>query len=259
MPGTIETSLADGIFRIVITDPERMNAMTPALGDALLAALLRAESEARVAILSGAGKGFCAGGNLKDVMNDPVSLADGGAMLERHYHPMIRAIRDLKIPLITAVRGPAIGFGGSLALLGDVIVASDTAFFSLSFRRVGLVPDGAAPFVLARAAGRVRAMEMMLLAESLTAAKASEWGLVTRVVADDQLEATVDAIAADLAVGAPIAIAQIRKMAWTALEGTLDDTLALEVTAQRCAVASSDFREGVQAFIEKRPAVFTGQ
>lgn len=259
MTGTIETSCANGIFRIVINDPARLNAMTPALADTVHAQLLRAEAEARVVILGGAGKAFCAGANLADVMSDPDALADGGSVLEHHYNPLVRTIRDLKIPLITAVRGATVGIGASLALLGDIIVASETAYFLQSFRRVGLVPDGGAPFILARAAGRVRAMEMMLLAERLTATKALEWGLVTRVVADDQLETAVDAIAAELATGAPFAIGQIRKMAWAALQSSLDDALDLETRTQRDAVATHDFREGVQAFIEKRPAVFTGQ
>lgn len=258
MAGTIETSLTNGIFRIVLNDPARLNAMTPALADMLRTQLLRAETEARVVILAGAGKAFCSGANLADVMNDRQALADGGVVLECHYNPLVRTIRDLRIPLITAIRGAAAGVGASLALLGDIIVASETAYFVQSFRRVGLVPDAGAPFILSRAAGRVRAMEMMLLAEKLTASNALAWGLVTRVVADDQLEASVDAIAAELATGAPFAMGQIRKLAWAAIQSSLDDALDLEVDAQRRAVATNDFREGIQAFMEKRPPVFTG-
>lgn len=259
MVGTIETSNADGIYRILLNDPARLNAMTPALADELRSALGRAENEARVVVLSGAGKAFCAGANLADVMNDPEAVADGGAMLERHYNPLVRTIRDLKIPLITAVRGASVGVGASLALIGDIIVASETAYFLQSFRRIGLVPDGGAPFILARAAGRVRAMEMMLLAEKVPAAKALEWGLVTRVVADDQLEPTVNAVAAELATGATFAIGQLRKLAWSAVENSLDTSLDLEVAAQRGAAATDDFTEGVKAFIEKRPPTFSGR
>src|SRR3546814_18640471 len=116
MAGTIETSCANGIFRIVINDPERLNAMTPALADTVHAQLLRAQAEARVVVLGGAGKAFCAGANLADVMSDPDTLADGGSVLEHHYNPLVRTIRDLKIALITSVRGEAVGIGASLAL-----------------------------------------------------------------------------------------------------------------------------------------------
>jgi enoyl-CoA hydratase/carnithine racemase len=258
MPGSIETSISGGICRIVISDPERLNAMTPALADKLRAQLEQAEKEARVAILTGAGQAFSAGANLGDVMGDPAALADGGMVLERHYNPLVRAIRDLKIPLITAVRGAAAGVGASLALLGDIIVASETAFFIQSFRRVGLVPDGGAPFTLVRSVGRVRAMEMMLLAEKVTAAQALAWGLVTRVVPDERFDEAVAALAAELASSAPFSVAQIRKMTWSALTSGLDEALDLEVVTQRRAVATGDFREGVQAFIEKRPAIFGG-
>ena len=142
MVGTIDTNLTDGVFRITLNDPARLNAMTPALADELRAQLVRAQGEARVIVLSGAGKAFCAGANLADVMNDPAAAADGGIMLEQHYNPLVRTIRDLEIPLITAVRGAAVGVGASIALLGDIIVASETAYFLQSFRRIGLVPDG---------------------------------------------------------------------------------------------------------------------
>jgi enoyl-CoA hydratase/carnithine racemase len=254
----IEASISGGICRLVISDPERLNAMTPALADELRAQLLRAEEEARVVVLSGAGKAFSAGANLGDVMADPEALADGGMVLERHYNPLVRTIRDLKIPLITAVRGAAAGVGASLALLGDIIVVGESAYFIQSFRRIGLVPDGGVPFTLARSAGRVRAMEMMLLAEKLPAEKALEWGLVTRVVPDDKLDETVLTLADELAASAPFSVAQIRMMTWSALSSTLDDALDLEVAAQRRAVATNDFREGVRAFIEKRPAIFGG-
>lgn len=259
MTGSIDTSLNDGVFRIVLNDPARLNAMTPTLADELRGQLIRAGSEARVVVLMGSGKAFCAGANLADVMNDPEAAADGGVMLERHYNPLVRTIRDLPIPLITAVRGAAVGVGASLALLGDIIIASETAYFLQSFRRIGLVPDGGSAFILSRAAGRVRAMELMLLAEKLPAGKALEWGLVTRVVADEELETRVDALAAELASGATFAIGRIRKLAWAAVEAGLDDVLDLEVEAQRAAAATHDFSEGVRAFVEKRPPAFTGR
>lgn len=223
--------------------------MTPTLADTLRMKLLRAENEARVVILEGAGEAFCAGANLSDLINDPELLADGGLVLKRHYNPLVRAIRDLRIPLITAVRGAAAGFGASIALLGDIIVASETAYFVQSFRHVGLVPNGGLPFILSRAAGRVRAMELMLLAEKLKASDALAWGLVTRVVAENPLDPTVETIAQDLAAGAPFSIGQTCKLAWAATQSSLDDALDLEVETQRRAVATNDFQVSVRAFI----------
>ncbi|MGE0596165.1 MAG: enoyl-CoA hydratase-related protein [Hyphomonadaceae bacterium] len=259
MLGSIESSLSAGVLRLTISDPERLNAMTPALADDLRAKLQAIGDEVRVVALAGAGKHFCSGANLADVLADPEARADGGAMLERHYNPLIQTIRNLPVPLITSVRGAAVGVGASLALSGDLIIASDTAYFLQAFRRIGLAPDGGAPFILTQAIGRVRALELMLLAEKLSAQRALEWGLVTRVAADDQLDATVDALAKEMAEGASFALGKIRQMAWAATQSSLDQALALEVEVQRAAAATADFQEGLAAFLEKRPARFIGR
>ncbi len=150
------------------------------------------------------------------------------------------------------------GIGASLALAADLIVAGDTAYFLEAFRRIGLVPDGGSTYLLTRAVGRVRAMEMMLLGEKLSAAKALEWGLINRVVPDAQVEDTAFALAAELAKGPTKALGLIRQIAWKATDTDLATALQTERDAQRQSGRSADFREGVTAFLEKRPAKFTG-
>lgn len=259
MSGSIESSLSEGVLRLTISDPERLNAMTPALADDLRHKLQAIGDDVRVVVLTGAGKHFCSGANLADVMADPEAKADGALVLERHYNPLILAIRDLRVPLITAVRGAAAGVGASLAFSGDLIVAGDSAYFLQAFRRIGLTPDGGASFILTQAVGRVRALELMLLAEKLPAARALEWGLVTRVVADEALDETVNTLARELADGATIAMAGIRKLAWAATQSDLEQALAFEAQTQRSAAATEDFKEGLAAFLEKRPPRFTGR
>jgi 2-(1,2-epoxy-1,2-dihydrophenyl)acetyl-CoA isomerase len=163
------------------------------------------------------------------------------------------------VPLISAVRGAAAGVGASIALSADIIVAGQGAYFLQAFRRIGLVPDGGSTFLLTRAIGRVRAMEMMLLAERIPAPKAMEWGLITRLVADDAVETEALRLAAELAAGPTVAIGLIRKAAWAAAEtGGFQDALNTERNLQRKCGSTADFREGVNAFLEKRTAQFKG-
>lgn len=259
MSGSIEVELSGGILSLTISDPGRLNALTPALTDDLRLRLEELDPGVRVVILSGAGKHFSSGANLADVLADPEARTDGGAMLERHYNPLMRAIRSLPVPLITKVKGAAVGVGAALACCGDIIVAGESTYFLQAFRRIGLAPDGGAPFILTQAVGRVRALEMMLLAEKLPAAKALEWGLVTRVTPDDDVDATVDALAKEMAQGASFALGKIRQLAWAATSSSFDEALDLEVTTQRAAAASEDFNEGLAAFIEKRAPQFKGR
>lgn len=171
----------------------------------------------------------------------------------------MRQIRDLRRPLITQVNGAAVGVGASLALLGDIIIAGSSAYFLQAFRKIGLVPDGGAAFLLAKSAGRVRAMEAMLLAERIPAEKALEWGLVTRVVQDEVLNAVVGECAAELAKGPAFAMQSIRRLAWRALHSDFDQILDCERNLQREAASTSDFKEGVAAFAERRAPVFKSQ
>ncbi|WP_211100621.1 enoyl-CoA hydratase-related protein [Acuticoccus sediminis] len=241
-----------------LNDPATMNAVTEDIGRALLKAFQAAAKSSRAVVLAGGERAFCSGAKLtgESTMGQPGH--DTGAALERTYNPLMQAIRDLPIPFVTAVRGAAAGVGASLAMSGDIIVAGRSAYFLEAFARIGLVPDGGATWMLTRAVGRVRAMEMMLLAEKIPAEKAHDWGLVTRVVDDDAVEATALEIADRLAAGPSRALGLIRHAAWTACESSFDDALARERAFQREAGSHPDFVEGVAAFKEKRPARFGG-
>ena len=167
-------------------------------------------------------------------------------------------IRDLPVPFVTAVNGPAAGVGCSLALMGDLIVASRSAYFLQAFRRIGLVPDGGSTYLLTRMVGRARAMEMTLLGEKLPAETAFAWGLINRLVEPDDLIPTARGLAADLASG-PGSLSLIRRLIWQAEDTAWGEQLDAERRAQAQAGASADFAEGVRAFLEKRPARFSGQ
>jgi 2-(1,2-epoxy-1,2-dihydrophenyl)acetyl-CoA isomerase len=168
-------------------------------------------------------------------------------------------LKALPMPFITAVNGAAAGIGCSFALAGDIVLASEKAFFLQAFRQVGLVPDGGAAYLLTRAAGRVRAMEMMLLGERIPAQKALEWGLVNRVLPSAELEAGALALARDLAAGPTKGLAAIRALCWDALETDYKSQLERERVLQREAGLTADHREGVRAFFEKRPPRFEGR
>ena len=255
----ITYAVTDAVARIALNDPKTMNAATEAMGHELVDALDRAAKEARAVLLTGEGRGFCSGANLSgavSLLEDP--MRDVGGQLARAFNLVLMAIKHMEQPVVTAVRGPAAGFGAGLAAAGDIVLMSETGFFYLAFRQVGLVPDGGASYLLSRSVGRVRAMQLMLLGEQLPAAKALEWGLATRVVADDALDETAWEIARELASG-PRSLGIIKRMAWDALDVGFETALDMERRGQRDAGRTEDFVEGVRAFREKRPPVFTGR
>jgi 2-(1,2-epoxy-1,2-dihydrophenyl)acetyl-CoA isomerase len=176
-----------------------------------------------------------------------------------HFSPIMLAIKNLPVPIVTAVNGAAAGIGCAIALAGDMIVASDRAYFLQAFRRIALVPDGGSAFLLTRGAGRARTMEMMLMGEKLPAQKALEWGLVNRVVPHEELQSSALALAAELAAGPSSVLRMIRKMCWDSLDSSFDDQIAAERDLQRIAGRTADHREGITAFLEKRPAAFVGK
>ena len=241
-----------------LNDPATLNALTMPLVDALHDAVRKAATEARAMLLCGAGRGFCSGANLTATAPNANEPRDAGAALEHHINPLIQTLRDLPIPWVSAVQGAAAGVGASLALSADIIVAGENAYFLQAFRRIGLIPDGGATWLLSQAVGRVRAMELMLLGEKLPADKARAWGLINRVVPDDQIQDAAMAIATDLAAGPTRALALIRRAAWAATASDLDTALQTERSLQTEAGHTADFAEGVRAFFEKRPAQFTG-
>jgi 2-(1,2-epoxy-1,2-dihydrophenyl)acetyl-CoA isomerase len=174
------------------------------------------------------------------------------------FHPLVRRLRNLDVPLITAVNGPAAGAGMSLALLGDLILCARSAYFLQAFRRIGLVPDCGATWLLPRLVGRARAVELSLLGEKLPAATALAWGLVSRVYDDEALISETMKLARELAGGPTCALGLTRKLYWESEDNSFEEQIDLEQRLQRIAGSTKDFREGVQAFLEKRPAVFRG-
>lgn len=258
MTDLVMTESHGEVALIRLNDEPSLNAMSLAMADGLRAAIGAAAKDYRAIVLTGTGRGFCSGANLAAGRNLPAEERDLGNGLRDHANPLMLAIRDLAVPLITAVNGAAAGIGASLGLAGDLIVAAENAYFLQAFCRIGLVPDGGSAWLLTRAAGRARAMEMMLLGERVPAAKALEWGMINRVVAPDALIETALGLASDLAAGPTQALGMIRKMCWSAVDRDYEAQLADECDLQRAASQTADFREGVRAFREKRPAVFTG-
>jgi 2-(1,2-epoxy-1,2-dihydrophenyl)acetyl-CoA isomerase len=254
----VKYELTDAVAILRLNDPSTLNAFSGELTDALAAALGQAEREARAIVLTGEGRGFSSGSNLvsRSAAIKPAAERDGGERLERHFNPLMLRLRGLSIPFVTAVNGPAAGVGCSLALAGDLIVAAESAYFLQAFSRIGLVPDGGSAYLLAKSAGRVRAMEAMLLAERIGAKQALEWGLINRIAPDGQAVSAAFELAARLASGPTRALGLIRRLAWSALDEAFPGQLALEREAQRLAAQSPDFDEGVAAYREKRTPDF---
>lgn len=254
----LKYAVEDDVAIIALNDPATMNAAGIDMIDGLFGAFKKAVGEARAIVLTGEGRGFCSGANLGAGPGSNVSKdRDAGDALESHYNPFMTMVRDLPIPIVTAVNGAAAGVGCSLALMGDIILASQSAYFLQAFRRIGLVPDGGSSYLLPRSIGRARAMEMMLLGEKLPAPKALEWGLINRCLPDHELMPAAKAMATELAHG-PKSLAMIRKLAWSGLDAHWRDQLDTERKTQREAGRTQDFAEGVAAFLQKRPAKFKG-
>ena len=211
----------------------------------------------RCIVLTGEGRGFCSGANLSGG-GGAAGGGDAGSSLETVYNPLVTCIKELSVPLVTAVNGAAAGVGCSIALMGDLIVAGESAYFLQAFRRIGLIPDGGSTYILPRMIGRARAMEMALLGERLPAAKALAWGMVNRVVPDAELMPAAMALATQLATG-PASLGLTRQTIWAALDSEWSAQLHREARGQSVAGRSEDFREGVAAFLQKRPAEFKGR
>lgn len=250
-------ALADDIATIRLNRPDRLNAITPDLLADLRRAFQRAVADgARAVLLTGEGRAFCSGAELGDITT---GVPDLGELLDVHYHPVIELIAALPIPVVSAINGPAAGAGASLALSGDIIVMARSAYLLLAFANIGLVPDAGASWLIAKSAGRAKTLEMALLGERMKAEDALDAGLVTRVVDDQALLETAQALAAKLAAMPTLALGMIRKQIGAALSNTLQETLAIESSNQHVAGRSADFLEGVAAFAEKRKPTFTGR
>jgi len=242
-----------GLIRL--NDPATLNAVSVAMIEELNHAIDELAGSTRAILLTGTGRSFCSGANLS---GDP-PYADFGLSLEQHINPLMTRLRNLPVPWISAVRGAAAGFGCSLALAADLVVASDTAYFLQAFARMALVPDGGASYLLARTIGRARAMEMMLLGDRVPAAKALDWGLISRMVPDTDLDTAAFELAERLAKGPTKTLGMIRKLAWTAIDADWFTALQSEREQQKIAGQSADCREAVTAFLEKRAVNFIGK
>jgi 2-(1,2-epoxy-1,2-dihydrophenyl)acetyl-CoA isomerase len=250
-------SVAGGVLTLTLNRPEVLNAITPSLLDELTAALQDAAAghDVRAVIITGAGRGFCSGQDLRAAAGD--GGLDVAAILRDHYAPAIRAIRSMDQPVIAAVNGVAAGAGFSLALACDLRVAAESATFVQAFVRIGLIPDLASTYFLPRLVGPARAAELTMLGETVVAARALELGIVNRVVPDAELGTIAFELAARLARG-PRSIGLTKRALDVSAQNDLEAQLAVEERLQTEAVATSDFGEGISAFLEKRPATFTG-
>jgi 2-(1,2-epoxy-1,2-dihydrophenyl)acetyl-CoA isomerase len=250
------TSRDGAVLTITLNRPEVYNAFNRDLHAALREALTEARDTAvRCVVVTGAGKGFCAGQDLKEFEQVAGSIRDA---LEETYHPNIRLVRALEKPVIAAVNGAAAGAGLSFACACDIRVASDTATFVPGFVGIGLVPDSGGTWFIHRLLGFARAFEWMCANTRLSAAEALDWGLVSEVVPAASFESRVAELAAEWAARPTLAVGRTKQLFEHAFSASLEEQLALEAELQQASVATADFREGVGAFLEKRPPTFTG-
>lgn len=261
---TVNVHRAGGVAKIELNRPETMNAWNRQFGLDLLAAVEAAAEDraVRCVVLTGAGKGFSSGADLKDMQHQeltPDGRPDVHKVLTERYHPIIVALRTMEKPVLAAVNGGAVGIGLSLALASDLIVAAESAYFLLAFVNIGLVPDGGSSVFVPNRVGLARATELAMLGERLPAATALDWGLINRVLPDASFTEEADALAARLAAGPTRSYAGTKRQlnAWT--QRGLEEQLELEATIQREMAGSSDFVEGALAFAQKRQASFGGR
>ena len=255
---TIKIEIADGIARITLNRPDRLNSFTATMHGELRDALANL-GDARVVVLTGAGRGFCAGQDLNDRAVAPGKTVDLGETVEASWNPLVRILASLPQPVIARVNGVAAGAGANIALACDIVVAAKSARFIQSFSAIGLIPDSGGTWVLPRLVGQARALGLALTGEPITAGKAAEWGMIWKAVEDDALDAEVDGLAAKLASLPPLGLAAIKEMIRASWQYSLDEELGRQAGAMRRLGFTDDYREGVAAFLEKRKPTFTGK
>ncbi|HEY7979618.1 MAG TPA: 2-(1,2-epoxy-1,2-dihydrophenyl)acetyl-CoA isomerase PaaG [Rhizomicrobium sp.] len=259
---TILFDVANGAAKITLNRPDRLNSFTVQMHSEVADALSKVESDAsiRALLLTGAGRGFCAGQDLSDRAVAPGSEGvDLGASLENRYNPLIKRIVALPKPVVCAVNGVAAGAGANIAFAADIVLAAKSAKFIQSFSNIGLVPDSGGTWILPRLAGHARAMGLALTGEALSAEKAEQWGIIWRAVEDAELQTEADKLVAKLASGPTKGLAAIKMAMQHGWSNELNAQLDLERDLQRELGRSSDYKEGVAAFGEKRAPKFTGR
>jgi len=249
--------LTNDVATITLNRPDNLNGLTAQMRAELAYALRQAGDEARVTVLTGAGRGFCSGQDLGGARS--AKDIDLERVLREEYEPILNAITDSKVPVICAVNGPAAGAGANIALSCDIVIAGRSAYFLEAFARIGLIPDAGGTWFLPRQVGMARAMGMALLAEPLSAEDAASWGLIWQAVDDEALPGTVAAIAAKLAKGPTRAYGAIRRVMRASLDHSYGEQLGMEAVEQGKLGRSQDFQEGVLAFLEKRKPAFSGK
>jgi 2-(1,2-epoxy-1,2-dihydrophenyl)acetyl-CoA isomerase len=263
-PPTVNLRRDGTAATIELNRPEALNAWNGPLGDELLEALqtVAEDDEVRAVVLTGAGRAFSSGADLRDLSGregrTPEGHIDVQRVLTERYHPIITTVRTMPKPVLAAVNGPAVGIGLSLALAADLIVAAESAYFSLAFANIGLVPDGGSSLFVPTRVGFARAAEMAMLGERVPAEQALAWGLINRVVPDADFATEVAALRDRLAAGPTRSYAGTKRQLNHWLYTRMEEQLELEAGIQQEMAASGDFAEGVAAFIEKRPAAFGG-
>ncbi|WP_233237695.1 2-(1,2-epoxy-1,2-dihydrophenyl)acetyl-CoA isomerase PaaG [Bordetella sp. LUAb4] len=259
----IQFQIEDGVARLTLNRPDKLNSFTAAMHEEVRDAMSRVEAGeggARVLLLTGAGRGFCAGQDLGERKREPgAPPVDLGQTLGENYNPLIRRLDALAMPVLVGVNGVAAGAGANLALAGDIVIAKESASFIQSFCRLGLLPDSGGTYALPRLVGRARAMGMALLGDRISARQAQEWGLIWQCVPDEQFDATLDQLARQLAQAPTKGLVYTRR----ALRASLGNDLAQQLELERSMMAelgrSEDYVEGVAAFMAKREPVFKGR